>query len=550
VPSCDAQTFVTEFFNCIVSRHGCPYGLILRTDNRSAFISQVTKTFCESLAVTQVFSTPYHHTSIAKAEQSFATVNNALKILCENQRDWSQHLQAVAMALRRTATISSSLSPFEIIFGRKMPLACDIALMNEPPLIPSADFYASDIKPKLEILHEIAMQCSAENAARHCDSHNENAVTPTFKTGDKVLLSNEAVKPGQSKKLSRRFSGPHFIIKSLDNFTYYLKHVLTGKLLRRPVHASRLIEYRELTNDFRLQQARSKPCLFTGLTIHRRIRIEVVVADLVLIQTHATVNQTDELLTHPTGLSRKLATAAGAEIRDECASFIAENGCLPQAQPYCTTAGALSPPVKTIIHIVGLNAADFVSDQLTLVNKLKYSYYACLIAANAKNEIESIALSIFDTGRLGIDAWTSAHAALRAVSEFDINTLTQSGSLRLIKFVTLDIADADVITAVNRQMLSDTDHSTLSASDNEHSRQTAQNKTTRNTTPQPAKSDEWRTINRILRHRKRKGLDEYLVQWSNGDAPSWIKRNDITDFALQKYYAHRQRHCRRHRKQH
>jgi hypothetical protein len=140
-------------------------------------------------------------TSIARAEQSFATVNNALKILCRDQRYSSRHLQAIAMGLRCTASSVSALSLFEIQFGRKMPLAIDIALMNEPPRIPSVEHYAADIKPKLAILHEIAKQCSAENAARHREVENRNVVIPTFKLGDKVLVTNEAVPSNQSKKL-------------------------------------------------------------------------------------------------------------------------------------------------------------------------------------------------------------------------------------------------------------------------------------------------------------------------------------------------------------
>jgi hypothetical protein len=351
VASCDAQTFVNAFFDHVIARHGCPYGIVLRTDNGSAFISQVSKAFCESFGIKQVFSSPYHHTSIARAEQSFATVNNALKILCKDQRHWSRHLQAIAMGLRCTASSVSALSPFEIQFGRKMPLAIDIALMNEPPRIPSVEYYVADIKPKLAILNEIAMQCSAENAARNREVKNQKAVTPTFKLGDKVLVTNEAVAPNQSKKLIKRFAGPFFITSMENGFTYKLKHVMTGKELRRPVHASRLIAYKELENCYRLTQARSKPCLFVEHTSFRKIRVKVIVGDLVSIQTHAIVNQTDEFLTNNSGLAHQLAVAAGEEMNDECAKYITEHGRLPKTQPVCTTAGALAPSVKTIIHI-------------------------------------------------------------------------------------------------------------------------------------------------------------------------------------------------------
>jgi O-acetyl-ADP-ribose deacetylase (regulator of RNase III) len=541
VASCDAQTFVNAFFDHVIARHGCPYGIVLRTDNGSAFISQVSKAFCESFGIKQVFSSPYHHTSIARAEQSFATVNNALKILCKDQRHWSRHLQAIAMGLRCTASSVSALSPFEIQFGRKMPLAIDIALMNEPPRIPSVEYYVADIKPKLAILNEIAMQCSAENAARHREVKNQKAVTPTFKLGDKVLVTNEAVAPNQSKKLIKRFAGPFFITSMENGFTYKLKHVMTGKELRRPVHASRLIAYKELENCYRLTQARSKPCLFVEHTSFRKIRVKVIVGDLVSIQTHAIVNQTDEFLTNNSGLAHQLAVAAGEEMNDECAKYITEHGRLPKTQPVCTTAGALAPSVKTIIHIVGLNAAEFQSDQLTLIRLLKASYYACLSTADSRNDIESIALPILGVGKLGIDVWTSAHAALSAVVEFDKATQVKPGSLRLIKFVTLNLTNADIMATVSRQLLPNTD-SGMSPKTNEQTNQ--QMRITPDTPPTasaettaPDKGSTWYRITKILKHRRRKGQDEYLVCWASKHKPSWVKRANITDYALQKFYA-------------
>jgi hypothetical protein len=82
VASYDAQTFVNAFVGHVIARHDCPYGIVIRNDKGSAFISQVSKAFYESFGVMQEFSSPYHHTSIARVEQSSVTVKNALKILC------------------------------------------------------------------------------------------------------------------------------------------------------------------------------------------------------------------------------------------------------------------------------------------------------------------------------------------------------------------------------------------------------------------------------------------------------------------------------------
>jgi O-acetyl-ADP-ribose deacetylase (regulator of RNase III) len=327
-----------------------------------------------------------------------------------------------------------------------------------------------------------------------------------------------------------------------NGFTHKLKHVLTGKELRRPVHAPRLIAYKELENCYRLTQARSKPCLFAEHTSSRKIRVKVIVGDLVSIQTHAIVNQTDEFLTHNSGLAHQLAVATGEEMSNECTKYITEHGRLSKTQPVCTTAGALAPSVKTIIHIVRLNATDFQSDQLTLIRLLKASHYACLSTADSRYDIESIALPILGVGQLGIDAWISAHAALSAVVEFDKATQVKPGSLRLIKFVRLNLTNANIMATVSQQLLPNTDSGTSPTTNEQTNQQERISPATpptvsAETAAAPDKGSTRHRITKILKHRRRKGQDEYRVCWASKREPSWVKRTNITDYALQQFYA-------------
>ena len=56
---------------------------------------------------------------------------------------------------------------------------------------------------------------------------------------------------------------------------------------------------------------------------------------------------------------------------------------------------------------------------------------------------------------------------------------------------------------------------------------------------------EWFAIDRLLRHRRQRGKDLYLVQWIYSDIPSCVERSIITDAALQHFYANRKRRKRR-----
>jgi hypothetical protein len=55
--------------------------------------------------------------------------------LVSDQKDWSKHLQAVAMAYRASLTTSLRLSPHEIVFGRKINFGIDWNLLTEEPMV-------------------------------------------------------------------------------------------------------------------------------------------------------------------------------------------------------------------------------------------------------------------------------------------------------------------------------------------------------------------------------------------------------------------------------
>jgi hypothetical protein len=64
--------------------------------------------------------------------------------------------------------------------------------------------------------------------------------------------------------------------------------------------------------------------------------------------------------------------------------------------------------------------------------------------------------------------------------------------------------------------------------------------------PQQQQS-EWFPIKSILSHQKRKGKDWYLVQWEGTEEKSWVKKQDVSEAALQQFYAIHTQHTRRRR---
>jgi len=49
--------------------------------------------------------------------------------------------------------------------------------------------------------------------------------------------------------------------------------------------------------------------------------------------------------------------------------------------------------------------------------------------------------------------------------------------------------------------------------------------------------DEWYAVECLLKHKRQKGRDFFLVKWQNtDDVPSWKPRENVTPFAIQQFY--------------
>jgi hypothetical protein len=57
----------------------------------------------------------------------------------------------------------------------------------------------------------------------------------------------------------------------------------------------------------------------------------------------------------------------------------------------------------------------------------------------------------------------------------------------------------------------------------------------------------WYPIKKILRHKRQRGKDLFLVLWEGTEKREWIEKQFITDAALKDFYANRKARKRRRR---
>ena len=190
VPTTDtsAKTVVQSLYDCIVTRYGVPKGLTLQSDWGSGFIATLTRLCCKTFGIKQYHTTPYNPQGNSRADSYADIIHKSLRLVCTDQTEWAKHIQSIAYSYRASATTNIALTPFEVVFGRRMALPIDASLDIPEPLPGNPEVYHTEIGAKLEVLRLIAQQNATDSATRQRLRANQGARLPSFKTGDKVLL--------------------------------------------------------------------------------------------------------------------------------------------------------------------------------------------------------------------------------------------------------------------------------------------------------------------------------------------------------------------------
>jgi hypothetical protein len=131
--------------------------------------------------------------------------------------------------------------------------------------------------------------------------------------------------------------------------------------------------------------------------------------------------------------------------------------------------------------------------------------------------------------------WDFAQQMAQAILYFDERDDQNERSLQRIDIMTESLLAADVLTAVFRNML------VVSPMQTE-TEDAIQLKST------PSSDDQWYEIDAVLKRRKKKDGDLFLVKWKGSNETSWVRRRDLSDAAIAQYISDhppRSRHRKR-----
>ncbi|OWY96103.1 Gag-pol Polyprotein [Phytophthora megakarya] len=129
IKALDTVTLVETMVNEVISRHGVPERLL--GDQGSNFISELARSFYETLGIKKLFGAAYQPQTQGLVERFNGTLIGMLKMFVNDaQTDWDLYLPRVLFAYRTSYHEALKDSPFFSLYGYDPVLPLDLAFLN------------------------------------------------------------------------------------------------------------------------------------------------------------------------------------------------------------------------------------------------------------------------------------------------------------------------------------------------------------------------------------------------------------------------------------
>jgi hypothetical protein len=236
-------------FNSWVMHYGLPAVIISDRDPR--FTGRFWRALWALLDTQLHMSTAGHPQTDGKAENRQRTAGTMLRHYVDfEQSDWDEKLVRATFAMNHTRSVSTGLTPFEVMFRRAPRLPLDAALEplrahdSAADLVPAATNFVQRHAYLWAAARDNLLKAQADQK-RHADQHRRDE---RYSVGDEVLLSTRdlqlAADAGAKRaaKLTARFVGPFAVTRVINDNAYELE--LPPQLRIHPVqNVSKLRRY-------------------------------------------------------------------------------------------------------------------------------------------------------------------------------------------------------------------------------------------------------------------------------------------------------------------
>jgi hypothetical protein len=232
IPAQDAETGAREFVQNVVLKYGIPE--VVLTDQGANFLSELFANVCKLLQIKKVQTTAFHPESNGGLERSHRVLVEYLRhYIAEDQRNWDEWVAYATHCYNVTTHRATGYSPFELLFGHQARIPS--VLQAQPTPRYNYDDYVSELRGRLQSAHAIARENLLQGKAKSKAHFDKKTVQIALQVGDKVLLFDESVRRGRSRKLGAQWVGP-YVVTAVEGVNATIKR---GRNLVK-VHVNRL----------------------------------------------------------------------------------------------------------------------------------------------------------------------------------------------------------------------------------------------------------------------------------------------------------------------
>ena len=221
MPNQEADTIVDAVWRSWITKLGCP--AYIHSDQGSNVDGETVRAVCEKFNIQKRRTSGYHSEGNGFAERNIRSIREVLRTLLLDfeipQSQWTTILPSVIFALNTSLSSATKRSPYEVVFGRLPTLPIDLVFgtRNESVSAPSPEEYVKDLRIQLrDTLAQVNenLDISRKKMMRQ---YNRNLNFYDYKPMDPVWLKKKVFKPGESKKLAPRKTGPWCVLRKLPN---------------------------------------------------------------------------------------------------------------------------------------------------------------------------------------------------------------------------------------------------------------------------------------------------------------------------------------------
>ena len=261
-----APTIIEALHEHWLSRHGYPQFLL--TDQGSNVDGSIVNKLCEQFNITKRRTSGYHSQGNGFAERNIRSVKETFRTLLLEfklpQMMWRGLLPSVVFALNTSVSASTKCTPYQVIYARNPSFPVDI-LMDTVSSNPTATTQLNYLKDMKIQIRDIILHVSKNLLISRHDmmrQYNKNIKYFNYLPGEGVWVKRRNFKPGESRKLAPRKSGPWTIVEKKSNGVNF--EIVNSKGESKIIHHDRLVpinqyQHKKKTNFPKTQNITDTP---------------------------------------------------------------------------------------------------------------------------------------------------------------------------------------------------------------------------------------------------------------------------------------------------